>query len=51
MVLPKDMYIVNLAPAPKELVENVATWKDGDYLPIVILTFNEEVFKQERGNK
>lgn len=51
MVLPKDMYIVNLAPAPEELVENVATWRDGEYLPIVVLTFNEEVFKQERGNK
>ncbi|MBO8173974.1 MAG: CGP-CTERM sorting domain-containing protein [Thermococcus sp.] len=48
LVFPKDMYVVNLAPAPKELTDNVAVWENGDYLPIIVLTFNETVFQQER---
>jgi len=51
LVFPKDMYVVNLAPTPKELTENVAVWENGNYLPIIVLTFNETVFQQERTKK
>ncbi|NJE11816.1 CGP-CTERM sorting domain-containing protein [Thermococcus sp. LS2] len=50
LVFPKEMYVVNLAPAPKEFTENVAIWENGNYLPIIVLTFNETVFERERSN-
>ena len=50
IIFPKNAYIVNLAPAPKELADNVAIWENGDYLPIISITFNETVFKEKRAN-
>jgi len=37
LVLPRDYDIYTLVPAPKELVDNVAVWVDGDYFPMVQL--------------
>ncbi|AIF68544.1 hypothetical protein PAP_00485 [Palaeococcus pacificus DY20341] len=46
LVLPKEAYVLNLAPAPEEFEENVAKWENGDYLPIVIITFDSAVYEQ-----
>ncbi|WP_324734991.1 CGP-CTERM sorting domain-containing protein [Thermococcus sp. SY098] len=51
IIFPKNAYIINLAPVPKEMTENVAVWENGDYLPIIALTFNETVFQKERAKK
>ena len=51
LVFPKDMYVVNLAPVPKEITDNVAVWENGNYLPIIVLTFNETVFQEKRSKK
>ena len=45
MILPKDAYLINLAPKPKELIENVASWENGYYLPIVVITFDSSVYE------
>ncbi|USS41217.1 CGP-CTERM sorting domain-containing protein [Thermococcus aggregans] len=45
IILPKDAYIINLAPKPKELVDNVASWENGYYLPIVVITFDSSVYE------
>ncbi|MCO6040459.1 CGP-CTERM sorting domain-containing protein [Thermococcus alcaliphilus] len=45
IVLPKEAYLITLAPKPKELVENVASWENGYYLPIVVITFDSSVYE------
>lgn len=45
IILPKDAYVINLAPKPNELVENVASWENGYYLPIVVITFDSSVYE------
>ncbi|WP_297547951.1 LPXTG cell wall anchor domain-containing protein [Thermococcus sp.] len=37
VVLPRNYDIYTLVPAPKELVDNVAVWEDGDYFPMIKL--------------
>ncbi|NJE54369.1 hypothetical protein [Thermococcus sp. 21S9] len=37
LVLPKNYDIYTLVPVPKELVDNVAVWEDGDYFPMIKL--------------
>ncbi|WP_297072621.1 hypothetical protein [Thermococcus sp.] len=37
VVLPRNYDIYTLVPAPKELVDNVAVWENGDYFPMIKL--------------
>lgn len=46
LVLPKDAYVLNLAPVPSEFEENAAKWENGDYLPIVVITFDSSVYEE-----
>ncbi|WP_456398306.1 CGP-CTERM sorting domain-containing protein [Palaeococcus sp. (in: euryarchaeotes)] len=46
LLLPKDAYVLNLAPIPGEFEENTAKWENGDYLPIIVITFDSSVYEE-----
>lgn len=51
LTLPRSAYILNLAPVPKEFENNVAYWENGDFLPIIVITYDASLYEELQQNK
>lgn len=51
LTLPRNAYVINLAPVPKEFTDNVAYWENGDFLPIVVITYDASFYEELQQNK